>query len=145
MEQSLEITLVRRTRAVADDPDAAQRKRDRESGRQYAQQYALEMLALSVQIARDTSNDTKDRQRAIEYLCNRAWGTPKAEQSEDPALANKTILDILEQVSIQNATLEHDARMKAIEAKPAHPAAVLPSATYELIEGTSVDGSTDRV
>jgi hypothetical protein len=116
-EQSLEIALVRRTRTIADDPAAAQRKRDRESGRQYAQQYALEMLAMSVQIARDMSNDTKDRQRAIEYVCNRAWGTPKAEQSEDPAIANKTMLDILANISRECFEVE-EATRKQIATQP---------------------------
>lgn len=146
--QEMEITLIRRTRTLVEDPAAGQRKRDRESGRQQAQQDAPEMLKLMVQIARNDAEDTKNRFMAAKYVCDRAWGTPKAEQAEDPALTNKTILDILEQVSLSHAQVEQQQRQKAIEAPPAtvvHPAAQMDlTSDYELIEDAT-DGRTDGV
>lgn len=134
----MEITLIRRTKSIAEDPAAGQRKRDRESGRLKAQEHAPEMLMMIVGIARDSGEDTKNRFAAAKYVCDRAWGTPKAEQNEDPAVTNKTMLDILEQISISHATSEHAERQKALEAQPVHPASQLDlTSDYELIEDAS--------
>lgn len=108
--QEMEITLIRRTKSIAEDPAAGQRKRDRESGRLKAQEHAPEMLMMIVGIARDSGEDTKNRFAAAKYVCDRAWGTPKAEQNEDPAITNKTMLDILASVSRECFEAEEAAR-----------------------------------
>lgn len=140
----MEITLIRRTKSIAEDPAAGQRKRDRESGRLKAQEHAPEMLMMIVGIARDAGEETKNRFAAAKYVCDRAWGTPKAEQNEDPAITNKTMLDILEQISLTHSTSEQAERVKALEAQTVHPAAPLDlTSDYELIEADN--GSSDGV
>lgn len=130
----MEITLIRRTKSIAEDPAAGQRKRDRENGRQLAQEHSAEAFMRVVQIMRTSPDEDKAMKAAI-YVCNRAWGTPKAEQNEDPAITNKTMLDILEQISLTHSTVEQSERRKALEAQPVHPAAPLDlTSDYELIE-----------
>lgn len=140
----MEITLIRRTKSIAEDPAAGQRKRDRESGRQLAQEHSAEAFMRVVQIMRTSPDEDKAMKAAI-YVCNRAWGTPKAEQNEDPAITNKTMLDILEQISITHSRAEQEERAKVLEAQRSHPAeSVDLTSEYVLIEGDT-DGRSSGV
>lgn len=146
-ETEMEIRILRRSKSIAEDPSAGARKRDRENGRQLAQEHASTMLLMAIAIAGDASEDTKNRIACIKYVCDRAWGTPKAEQGEDPKMANKAMLDILAMVSADRAAIEHAERVKALEAQPIHPAARIDlTSEYELLvadSDQSAHGQTD--
>lgn len=133
-ETETEIRILRRSKSIAEDPIAAQRKQDQETGRQEALKYAQEALMTVVHKMR-TSPDENVVMKACVEVMNRAWGKPVPTASEDPKLANKSILDILEAVSITHARVEHTERQKALEAQPVHPAASMDlQSDYELIE-----------
>ena len=133
-ETETEIRILRRSKSIAEDPVAGARKRDQETGRQEALKYAQEALLTVVRKMR-TSGDEAIVMKACVEVMNRAWGKPVPTTPEDPKLANKSILDILEAVSITHAKVEHSERVKALEAQPVHPAAKPDLVSdYELIE-----------
>ncbi len=133
-ETETEIRILRRSKSIAEDPVAGARKRDQETGRQEALKYAQEALLNHVRLMR-TSPDEAIVLKASKEIMDRAWGKPVPTTPEDPKLANKSILDILEAVSITHAKVEHSERIKALEAQPVHPAAAMDlTSDYELIE-----------
>lgn len=96
--QTLELHLIRRN---VPDPAAEKRKADRENGRQQALEFAGEALLQTVHEMR-TSKDAKQRLQAAKMIMDRAWGTPKADDSEQQKLKNRDILDVLAMISMEN-------------------------------------------
>ena len=96
--QHIELHLIRRN---VPDPAAEKRKADRENGRQAALEFANEALLQAVSVMR-TSPDAKQRLQAAKMIMDRAWGTPKADDSEQQKLKNRDILDVLAMISMEN-------------------------------------------
>lgn len=130
----MDLHLIIRDKTTPLDDAAAQRKIDRAAGRKAANDFAMEALLFDVATMRDVTVDMKYRQAASGRIQNRAWGTPKAEESEDPKLANKSILDVFEQLSAEAGMRELEARRKALEQQPTVPAPVHPVLEAEYVE-----------
>lgn len=120
-----------------DDPYANKRKADREDGRLKALEYAEEALLFDVAVMRDTSEDMKHRMAASARIQNRAWGTPKATPDEDPKIANKTMLDIFEGISLTLGAEEMERRIAAQPSQTEHPVMKALEAEFEVMDDES--------
>lgn len=122
-DDKFELHLIRRTMPAEKDPAADQRRQDRENGRQAALAYADEALLTAVAAMR-TCPDWKQKLQAAKMIMDRAWGTPKADDSEQQKLANRNILDILATISLENTAkpLEKPVEAEKIEQKQTHSA-----------------------
>lgn len=133
-DDKFELHLIRRSMPAEPDPAAEKRKQDRENGRMAALEYANEALLTAVAVLR-TCPDPKQKLQAAKMIMDRAWGTPKADDSEQQKLANRNILDILATISLENTAkpLEKPVEAEKIEQKQPH------SALEALFEGEIED------
>lgn len=94
------------------DPLAQKRREDRENGRQKAQKYAEEALLTMVTLMRQTQ-DEGIKFKAAQAVMNRAWGTPKAMEDEDKLKANRSIIEVLAEISEDFSEKERQKRLEA--------------------------------
>lgn len=95
------------------------------------------MILLMVSMARDETQDGKLRFQCAKEVANRAYGTPKATPDEDPKMANKTMLDIFEGISITLGAEEMERRIAAQPSQAEHPAMKALEAEFEVMDDES--------
>lgn len=140
MADSLEFRLIQRN---VPDPVSQKRREDRENGRQQAQQYALEALQEAITVMRQTK-DESIKLKAAKMVMDRAWGTPKAMEDEDKLRANRSIIDVLAEISSDFTALEAQKRIDAARAPKIEDTRLLDDIEYtDFLPGDGQAGAGD--
>lgn len=103
--QLFQLNLIQRQPSA--DPNAEKRRIDRENGRQAAQRFAEEALLETVAVMR-TTTDPDQKLKAAKMIMDRAWGTPKAAETDQEVMKNRTILEIMANISSEITQVTYD-------------------------------------